>query len=67
MLERGTQVDPKSDLQKKFVKLIGIKLWAFSFIDSPEFHNLVNFLKKTFNMKTARACKRCMSNYAKNI
>ena len=49
-LERGTKVDPKSELQKKFdrllLELIGTNFLAFSFIDSPEFHNFVNFLTK---------------------
>lgn len=70
-LERGTKVDPKSDLQKKFdrllLELIGTNFLAFSFIDSPEFHNFVNFLNKNFNIKTAQTYRRGMSNYAKDI
>ena len=57
-LERGTKLDPKSEIQKKFdrllLELIGTNFLAFSFIDSPEFHNFVNFLNKNFNIKTAQ-------------
>ena len=70
-LERGTKVDPKSEIQKKFdrllLELIGTNFLAFSFIDSPEFHNFVNFLNKNFNIKTAQTYRRGMSNYAKDI
>ena len=67
-LERGTKVDPKSEIQKKFdrllLELIGTNFLAFSFIDSPEFHNFVNFLNKNFNIKTAQTYN---CNYAKDI
>ena len=70
-LEKRTKVDPKSDLQKKFdrllVEMIGTNFLAFSFIDSPEFHNFVAFLNKTFNIKTAQTYRRGMSSYAKGI
>ena len=42
-MERGTKVDPKSDLQKNFdrllMELVGTNFLAFSFINSPEFYN----------------------------
>ena len=64
-------MDPKSEIQKKFdrllLELIGTNFLAFSFIDSPEFHNFVNFLNKNFNIKTAQTYRRGMSNYAKDI
>ena len=58
--------DPKK-FDRLLLELIGTNFLAFSFIDSPEFHNFVNFLNKNFNIKTAQTYRRSMSNYAKDI
>ena len=68
---KGNKGGPNSEIQKKFdrllLELIGTNFLAFSFIDSPEFHDFVNFLNKNFNIKTAQTYRRSMSNYAKDI
>ena len=70
-LDKNAKHDPQGNLQKKFdrllLELVGSNFLAFSFIDSPEFHNFIGFLNKSFNIKAAQTYRKQMSKYAKEI
>ena len=70
-MDKNAKVDPLGPLQQKFdrllLELVGSNFLAFSFIDSPEFHNFIGFLNKSFNIKAACTYRKQMSKYAKSI
>ena len=70
-INKFTKVDPQGAQQKQFDKLllhmIGCNFMAFSFIDSPEFHDFINFLNKTFNVKTGRTYRKQMTKVAEDM
>ena len=70
-INKFTKVDPQGAIQQKFDKLllelVGCNFIPFNIIDSQEFHAFVNYLNKTFNIKTGSTYGKQMSKYSAEL